>query len=194
MAPNNAKVNQLFGVTHGLAMGVLTFDWGQIAYTNSPLPVPWWAAANVGVTVAFFYWFLVPILYVRPPCFSPFAFLVYLSIGFCSIPTFGTALTFPWCPHTPLITRGNNTMSQISSTPTPHSTSRLTAPTAPSSFQYRSPWPTGSRSHPSPQPSPTHTFTTANRFGLRLVARFPNNLIFMPVSCPCTKRSRIGGT
>src|ERR1700755_2630996 len=28
IAPNNAKVNQLFGVTHGLAMGILTFDWG----------------------------------------------------------------------------------------------------------------------------------------------------------------------
>ena len=75
MAPKNAKVNQLFGTTHGLAMGILTFDWGQISYNGSPLPVPWWAAANVGVTVAFFYWFLVPILYVRPPCFTPSRFL-----------------------------------------------------------------------------------------------------------------------
>jgi OPT oligopeptide transporter protein len=82
IAPNNAKVNQLFGVTHGLAMGILTFDWGQIAFTGSPFPTPWWAAANVGITVAFFYWFLVPILYVRPPCFAPFPFLVYLSIVF----------------------------------------------------------------------------------------------------------------
>ncbi|KAN0103573.1 oligopeptide transporter [Russula decolorans] len=63
IAPNNAKVNQLFGVSHGLAMGILTFDWGQIAFTGSPFPTPWWAAANVGITVAFFYWFLVPILY-----------------------------------------------------------------------------------------------------------------------------------
>jgi len=194
IAPNKPKVNQLFGVSHGLAMGILTFDWGQISYNGSPLPVPWWAAANVGITVAFFYWFLVPILYVRLPCFSPFAFLVYLSIGFCSIPTFGTVLTYPWCPHTPLITRGKNTTSQESSTPTPHSTSRLTRPTAPSSFQHHSPLPTGSRSHPLPQLSPTHTFTTANRFGLRPVAHFPNNLIFTPVSCPYIKRSRIGGT
>ena len=64
IAPNNAKVNQLFGVSHGLSMGILTFDWGQITFNGSPLPVPWWAAANVGVTVVFFYWFLVPILYV----------------------------------------------------------------------------------------------------------------------------------
>ncbi len=64
-APNNAKVNQLFGVTHGLAMGILTFDWGQItAFTGSPLPNPWWAAAHTGVAVVFFAWFLVPVLYV----------------------------------------------------------------------------------------------------------------------------------
>jgi hypothetical protein len=69
IAPNNAKVNQLFGVSHGLAMGMFTFDWGQIvAFNGSPLPIPWWAMANVGFTIAFFYWFLVPILYVRPHC------------------------------------------------------------------------------------------------------------------------------
>jgi len=65
IAPNNPTVNQLFGVTHGMSMSLLTFDWGQIAYIGSPLAVPWWVAANVGVTVVFFYWFLVPILYVR---------------------------------------------------------------------------------------------------------------------------------
>jgi hypothetical protein len=79
IAPNNAKVNQLFGVSHGLAMGIPTFDWGQITYLGSPLGIPWWAMANVGITVAFFYWFLLPILYVRPPCFAPFAFLVHLE-------------------------------------------------------------------------------------------------------------------
>ena len=26
--------DQLFGVTHGMAMGVLTFDWGQISYNH----------------------------------------------------------------------------------------------------------------------------------------------------------------
>ena len=95
IAPNNVKVNQLFGVNHGLGMGILTFDWGQITFAGSPFPTPWWVAANMGVTFAFFYWFLIPILYVRLPCSVPFAFLVYLSIGFCSTPTFGTALTFP---------------------------------------------------------------------------------------------------
>ena len=72
MAPHNPTVNQLFGVNHGLAMGVLTFDWGQIAYNGSPLPIPWWAMANVAVTVVFFFWFLLPVLYVRTPYFSFF--------------------------------------------------------------------------------------------------------------------------
>jgi hypothetical protein len=64
IAPNNVKVNQMFGVTHGLGMGLLTFDWGQIAFCGSPFVVPFWAAANIGFTIVFFYWILVPILYV----------------------------------------------------------------------------------------------------------------------------------
>src|SRR5260221_582024 len=77
MAPNNRVVNQLFGVTHGMAMGVLTFDWGQISYVISPLAVPWWAAANVGLTIVVFYWIIAPILYVRRSCFSPFPLSYY---------------------------------------------------------------------------------------------------------------------
>ncbi|KAN0137489.1 oligopeptide transporter, partial [Lactarius tabidus] len=64
IAPNNVKVNQFFGVTHGLAMSVITFDWGQItAFTGSPLPTPWWSAANTGIALLLFSWFLVPVLY-----------------------------------------------------------------------------------------------------------------------------------
>jgi hypothetical protein len=36
-APENVPVNQLFGVHSGMGMGFLTFDWGQIAWTGSPL-------------------------------------------------------------------------------------------------------------------------------------------------------------
>jgi hypothetical protein len=76
IAPNNVKLNQMFGVTHGLAMGVLTFDWGQItAFNGSPLPPLWWAAANVGIAVVFFAWFLVPILYVGSRIVSWFLYL-----------------------------------------------------------------------------------------------------------------------
>jgi len=72
IAPNNVKINQLFGVTHGMAMSVLTFDWGQItAFNGSPLASPWWATANVGFAVIFFYWIITPILYVRCPFLDP---------------------------------------------------------------------------------------------------------------------------
>ncbi|KAI0247355.1 small oligopeptide transporter [Lactifluus subvellereus] len=64
ITPNNVKVNQIFGVIHGLGMGLITFDWGVItAFISSPLTVPWWAAVNVSFSVVFFYWILLPILY-----------------------------------------------------------------------------------------------------------------------------------
>ena len=192
MAPHNPTVNQLFGVNHGLAMGVLTFDWGQIAYNGSPLPIPWWAMANVAVTVVFFFWFLLPVLYVRTPYFS-FLFAL-LIIGDCSTPTFGIVLIFPWCLRTLSITRGANTTSPGSSTAIPPSTSRLTRNTAPSSFPGHLPLPTGSRLHLSPPLLHTPSSTTANRSGLRLVAPSPNNLTSTPASCPCTGRFRIRGT
>ncbi|KAF8265720.1 OPT oligopeptide transporter [Lactarius quietus] len=73
IAPNNVKLNQMFGVKHGLAMSVLTFDWGQIiAVTSSPLATPWWAAVNNGIAIVFFAWFLVPILYYTNTWYSAF--------------------------------------------------------------------------------------------------------------------------
>ncbi|KAH7325196.1 OPT oligopeptide transporter [Rhizoctonia solani] len=63
IAPNNVKVNQMFGVVHGLGMSLITFDWSQIAYIGSPLATPWWAEANVFAGFVFFFWFLTPILY-----------------------------------------------------------------------------------------------------------------------------------
>ncbi|KAI0321181.1 OPT oligopeptide transporter [Amylostereum chailletii] len=63
IAPNNIKINQLFGTTHGMAMSLITFDWAQISYNGSPLPVPFWAAANIGAAMVIFYWIVTPILY-----------------------------------------------------------------------------------------------------------------------------------
>jgi hypothetical protein len=61
-------------------MGLLTFDWGQIStYTGSPLTYPWWSAANTGLCIMFFYWFLLPILYVRTPFIFTFALSELLS-------------------------------------------------------------------------------------------------------------------
>ncbi|KWU42677.1 OPT oligopeptide transporter [Rhodotorula sp. JG-1b] len=63
IAPNNVVVNQLFGVSSGLGMGLFSFDWSQIAYIASPLVVPWWAQLNIfgGFFVAF--WIVAPIMY-----------------------------------------------------------------------------------------------------------------------------------
>jgi len=63
MAPNNVVVNNLFGVSTGLGMGILTLDWTQITWFGSPLVTPWWAAVNIGGGFVFFYWILVPIFY-----------------------------------------------------------------------------------------------------------------------------------
>ena len=40
IAPENIVVNSLFGTVSGLGMGLLTFDWSQISFFNSPLVVP----------------------------------------------------------------------------------------------------------------------------------------------------------
>ncbi|KAG8709518.1 hypothetical protein FRC08_018297 [Ceratobasidium sp. 394] len=62
-SPRNVKLNQLFGVSSGLGMGVLTFDWSQISFIGSPLMVPWWAEVHVMIGFVLFYWIVVPILY-----------------------------------------------------------------------------------------------------------------------------------
>lgn len=63
MAPNNVVINELFGVANGLGMGVMSFDWTQIAWIGSPLVIPWWAELNIGIGFVLFYWIVVPILY-----------------------------------------------------------------------------------------------------------------------------------
>ena len=191
MAPNNRVVNQLFGVSHGMSMGILTFDWGQITYNISPLSVPWWAAANVGITIVFFYWMLAPILYVRRSRFFFPASVFSLFHG--STRTSGTLLTFLWYHHTPSTTQANPTTSLESSTTTHRSTSRLTRLTVLSFFPPPSSSHTDFHLRRSPPRSPTPSSITANKFGFRLVVRSRNNPISMLVSWPCTRRSPIGG-
>ncbi|TDL15603.1 OPT oligopeptide transporter [Rickenella mellea] len=65
IAPNNIKVNQMFGYGTGLGMSLITFDWSQIAYIGSPLATPWWAEANIAVGFVFFFWFVTPIMYYK---------------------------------------------------------------------------------------------------------------------------------
>lgn len=40
IAPNNAVVNQLFGMQSGLGMSVLTLDWSMTSFIGSPLVIP----------------------------------------------------------------------------------------------------------------------------------------------------------
>lgn len=61
--PENVTVNQLFGVSNGLGMGLLTFDWGQISWAGSPMMTPWWTQVNIFVSFVVIQWILVPIFY-----------------------------------------------------------------------------------------------------------------------------------
>ncbi|KDQ11754.1 hypothetical protein BOTBODRAFT_176948 [Botryobasidium botryosum FD-172 SS1] len=70
IAPNNVKINQIFGYTSGLGMSFLTFDWSQIAYIGSPLVNPWWAEVNIGAGFIILSWFLTPILYYTNTWYS----------------------------------------------------------------------------------------------------------------------------
>ncbi|KII89388.1 hypothetical protein PLICRDRAFT_41036 [Plicaturopsis crispa FD-325 SS-3] len=72
IAPNNVKVNQMFGYTSGLGMSMITFDWSEIAFIGSPLATPWWAEANVAAGFVFFFWFITPILYYTNTWYSSY--------------------------------------------------------------------------------------------------------------------------
>nr|GAT56178.1 predicted protein [Mycena chlorophos] len=62
-APNNVPVNQVFGVSSGLGMSVITFDWTEITWVGSPLMIPWWAQVHIFTGFVLFIWILLPTLY-----------------------------------------------------------------------------------------------------------------------------------
>lgn len=61
--PRSTVVNTLFGVTSGLGMSVLTFDWNQVIFIGSPLVVPWWAECNIFGGFVLFAWIISPAIY-----------------------------------------------------------------------------------------------------------------------------------
>ncbi|ORX35494.1 OPT oligopeptide transporter protein-domain-containing protein [Kockovaella imperatae] len=81
IAPKNKIVNELFGVSTGLGMSVLTFDWSQITWIGSPLVVPWWAQVNIGIGFVLLYWVLGPALYYSNTWFSAYIPLNVLSVA-----------------------------------------------------------------------------------------------------------------
>ncbi|PHH74013.1 hypothetical protein CDD80_3416 [Ophiocordyceps camponoti-rufipedis] len=62
-APRNVVVANLFGVSSGLGLFPITFDWAQITYVGSPLLVPFWAAMNVIGGLVIVMWITAPLLY-----------------------------------------------------------------------------------------------------------------------------------
>ncbi|TPX11971.1 uncharacterized protein E0L32_007274 [Thyridium curvatum] len=62
-APKNVVISNLFGVTSGLGLFPMTFDWAQIAYIGSPLLTPFWAAMNVVGGLVLVMWIMAPIAY-----------------------------------------------------------------------------------------------------------------------------------
>lgn len=78
-APKSVVIANLFGVTSGLGLFPVTFDWAQITYVGSPLLVPFWAAMNVigGLTVVM--WIIAPIFYYSNVLYT--SYMPILSTG-----------------------------------------------------------------------------------------------------------------
>ncbi|TVY93592.1 Glutathione transporter [Lachnellula willkommii] len=70
--PKNVVVANLFGVSSGLGLFPVTFDWAQIAYIGSPLLTPFWAAVNVVGGLVLVMWILAPIAYYKNIFFSSY--------------------------------------------------------------------------------------------------------------------------
>lgn len=58
----------------------VTFDWSQIAYTGSPLVVPFWAALNVAGGLIFVMWIAAPILYYANVLYGAYMPMVSASV------------------------------------------------------------------------------------------------------------------
>jgi OPT family oligopeptide transporter len=62
--PRNVVVNQIFGMTTGMAIFPITFDWSQIiGFLGSPLTTPWFAAGNIVIGLVLWEWIICPILH-----------------------------------------------------------------------------------------------------------------------------------
>ncbi|CAO1627663.1 unnamed protein product [Parajaminaea phylloscopi] len=73
IVPNNVVVNQLFGVSQGLGLSVLSFDWSQINYIGaSPLVTPFFAQMNVIAGLVIFFWITAPAMYYTNTRFAKY--------------------------------------------------------------------------------------------------------------------------
>ncbi|XDG10259.1 hypothetical protein ABKA04_009874 [Annulohypoxylon sp. FPYF3050] len=72
LAPNNLAVNQVFGMVTGLGLFPLTFDWSMVVYNTNPLLSPHWAALNVFVGFAVFFWIVTPAIFYTNTWFTSY--------------------------------------------------------------------------------------------------------------------------
>ncbi|KAI1415510.1 small oligopeptide transporter [Hypoxylon sp. FL1857] len=72
IAPNNLAVNQIFGMVTGVGLFPLTFDWSMVVYNTNPLLSPHWAAVNVFVGFAVFFWIITPAIYYTNTWFTSY--------------------------------------------------------------------------------------------------------------------------
>ncbi|OTA85845.1 hypothetical protein M434DRAFT_82435 [Hypoxylon sp. CO27-5] len=72
IVPDNLAVNQVFGMVTGLGLFPLTFDWSMVVYNTNPLLSPHWAAANVIVGFAVFFWIITPAIYYTNTWFTSY--------------------------------------------------------------------------------------------------------------------------
>ncbi|KAI1258597.1 OPT-domain-containing protein [Xylariaceae sp. FL1019] len=79
-APRNVVVANLFGVTSGLGLFPITFDWAQIAYIGSPLLTPFWASMNVIGGLVLVMWIVAPIAYYRNVFYSSYMPILSASV------------------------------------------------------------------------------------------------------------------
>ncbi|TFB03408.1 Glutathione transporter 1 [Trichoderma ghanense] len=71
-APKSVVLANLFGVSSGLGLFPMTFDWAQITYVGSPLLVPFWAALNVVGGLAIIMWIIAPLFYYSNVLYSSY--------------------------------------------------------------------------------------------------------------------------
>ncbi|KAK4868474.1 hypothetical protein LT330_007196 [Penicillium expansum] len=61
--PESKVVNQIFGMSSGMGLLPITFDWSQVSYVGSPLLIPSWAILNVFISLVFWIWIVAVALY-----------------------------------------------------------------------------------------------------------------------------------
>ncbi|CAN9190508.1 unnamed protein product [Alternaria alternata] len=71
-APKSVVVANLFGISSGLGLFPVTFDWAQIAYIGSPLITPFWAAMNILGGLVMVMWIAAPIMYYKNVLYSSY--------------------------------------------------------------------------------------------------------------------------